>query len=133
MEESLKRNFALFLFPILVFYVSGHKGCFEEERKGMLELKEAMNHSSRINNEFNFFLSDWVDDEGKNECCEWSGVTCNHTTGHVIKISLGEIMFRSYSSNSWSLNLSLFHPFKELRSLNLSYSKIDGWTKSEGT
>lgn len=135
MEQPLKRIFVLVFFIILVSYVSGHKGCFEEERKGLLELKEVMgfmNQSSIINNEFEFLLSDWVDIEGKNECCKWSRVTCNHTTGHVIKISLGE-MYRDSSMNSWSLNLSLFLPFKELQSLNLSSTHIDGWTKSEGT
>lgn len=33
----------------------------------------------------------------------------------------------------WSLNVSLLHPFKELRDLNLSHNAIGGWITNKGT
>ena len=132
MKQPLKRNFVLLLFVILVSYVSGHKGCFEEERKGLLELKEFIRFNNKSFIHYEFFFIDWVDDEGNNECCKWSRVTCNHNTGHVIKLSL-ENMYKVLIWNSWSLNISLFLPFKELQNLTLSNSNIDGWTQNEGT
>ena len=111
----------------------GHKGCFEEERMGLLEIKKFVKSSPNVTNHL---LPSWVDDHGS-ECCELERVTCNITTGHVTHLSLHNIRdFIEYDyyekHNAWFLNVSLFETFKELRSLNLSSNYIVGWVENEG-
>ena len=132
----------------LVFLVQilGRKGCFEEERLGLLEIKEEFVRSSKYGNT-DHLLPSWVDDRD-GECCEWERVTCNSTTGHVTHLSLHNIRdleldydmshmtngFIVYSSDIiLYLNVSLFETFKELRSLDLSSNSIGGWIENEGT
>ncbi|KAJ0018377.1 hypothetical protein Pint_10213 [Pistacia integerrima] len=62
------------------------------------------------------------------------GVQCNATTGRVIKLSLNDTrQFSQYYSLDRlpTLNLSLFHPFEELKSLNLSYNLFEGWHENK--
>nr|POF24470.1 lrr receptor-like serine/threonine-protein kinase gso1 [Quercus suber] len=123
---------------IVLVHLHGHRGCFEEERMGLLEIKEEFARSTpnatirdhlppstRV-----YILPSWVDDH-KSECCEWERVTCNSTTGHVTHLSLHNIWeFDDYFNLKdmvWFLNVSLFESFKELRSLDLSYNAIGGW------
>uniref|UniRef100_A0A7N2LVJ4 Leucine-rich repeat-containing N-terminal plant-type domain-containing protein n=1 Tax=Quercus lobata TaxID=97700 RepID=A0A7N2LVJ4_QUELO len=112
----------------------GHKGCFEEERMGLLEIKKFVRSSPNVTNHL---LPSWVDDH-ESDCCEWERVTCNITTGHVTHLSLHNIRdFIEYDyyekHNAWFLNVSLFETFKELRSLNLSSNYIVGWVENEGS
>ena len=118
---------------IVLVHLHGHRGCFEEERMGLLEIKE----------EFvtirDHLLPSWVDDY-KSECCEWERVTCDSTTGHVTHLSLHNIWeFDDYFYYSYEfyymvsfLNVSLFKSFKELRSLDLSFNAIGGWVEHKG-
>ncbi|KAL9392952.1 hypothetical protein Peur_012237 [Populus x canadensis] len=96
-------------------------GCLEEERIGLLEIKALTNPNS-------FYMGDWV--EYSSNCCEWSGIECNHTTGRVIRLSL--FGARDQSLGDWVLNASLFLPFKELQSLDLSYNGLVGCSENEG-
>ena len=136
----------LLLGLIVLVHLHGHRGCFEEERMGLLEIKEEFvrytpnatirDHlpPSRVN-----ILPSWVDDH-KSECCEWERVTCNSTTGHVTHLSLRNIWefddYFFYPSDFkdmvWFLNVSLFETFKELRSLDLSFNAIGGWIEHKG-
>ncbi|KAL0012857.1 hypothetical protein SO802_007965 [Lithocarpus litseifolius] len=143
---------------IVLVHLHGHRGCFEEERMGLLEIKKEFVRSIP-NVTFEYFspprvyhpfgghiLPSWVDDH-KSECCEWERVTCNSTTGHVTHLSLHNIWefdmevepfdyYLGYSFEfkdmAWFLNVSLFESFKELRSLDLSFNAIGGWIEHKG-
>ena len=141
---------------IVLVHLHGHRGCFEEERMGLLEIKEEFVRSTpspprvnilpspprRISPRVNI-LPSWVDDQ-KSECCEWERVTCNSTTGHVTHLSLHNIWefdiephdyfyyTFDFKDMVWLLNVSLFESFKELRSLDLSFNAIGGWIEHKG-
>ena len=136
---------------IVLVHLQGHRGCFEEERKGLLEIKEEFAKSTpnaSIRDHLPpsparfYILPSWVDDH-KSECCEWERVTCNSTTGHVTHLSLHNIWefdteesyfiyFSNFEYIVWFLNVSLFESFKELRSLDLSVNAIGGWIEHKG-
>ncbi|XP_030971224.1 receptor-like protein 13 [Quercus lobata] len=139
---------------IVLVHLHGHRGCFEEERMGLLEIKEEFARSTpnaTIRDHLPpslaraYILPSWVDDY-KSECCEWERVTCNSTTGHVTHLSLqniwefdteGPYYYFLYTSDFkdmvWFLNVSLFESLKELRSLDLSYNAIGGWIEHKGS
>ena len=120
------------LWALLLFVqIHEHRGCIEEERMGLIELKAFL--KSNINYTNRLLLPSWVN-ETKSGCCGWEGVTCNTTTGHVIELSLYNLGGSpdQYYDETWSLNACLFQPFKELRSLNLSVNQIGGWRGNEG-
>ncbi|GMY34563.1 receptor-like protein 15 [Fagus crenata] len=122
---------------LLFVQIHEHRGCIEEERTGLLELK------SFVKSNINYtdpFLPSWVN-EAKSECCDWERVSCNATTGHVIRLGLddiNEIRFADFDldyvdqEGSWFFNVSLLLPFKELRILDLSENEISGWLGNEG-
>ncbi|XP_042987446.1 receptor-like protein 56 isoform X2 [Carya illinoinensis] len=78
------------------------------------------------------------------DCCDWERVLCNSTTGHVIELLLHDMKQQYYyngfywttgtihEKHNWLLNVSLFQPFKELTSLDLSSNKIGGCIAHEG-
>ncbi|KAL5769767.1 hypothetical protein ACOSP7_013921 [Xanthoceras sorbifolium] len=70
----------------------------------------------------NRILESWVDDRAS-DCCSWYQVECNTITGQVIDLSLSDLLYRSTPI----LNFSLFQPFEELQSLNLSFNYFKGW------
>ena len=102
----------------------------EEERIGLLEFKGFL--KSNIKNT-NLLLS-WVN-EAKSECCNWEGVRCNATKGHVIDFSLNNLwQYENFASDyvyAW-LNVYLLHPFKELQILDLSSNNFRGWLGNVG-
>ncbi|KAJ4846655.1 hypothetical protein Tsubulata_019890 [Turnera subulata] len=99
-------------------------GCLEQERTALLEIKAWINHPNGSALEF------WVKSLDA-DCCEWMGVTCRTTKGQVTKISLGDL--RAYWDWGYLyMNASLFAPFKELKSLDLSVSNLHGSLACEG-
>ncbi|PON95354.1 LRR domain containing protein [Trema orientale] len=52
-------------------------GCIEMERKALLNFKQGLKDPSGQ-------LSSWVGED----CCQWRGVQCNHTTGHAVQLKL---------------------------------------------
>ncbi|XP_052107830.1 receptor-like protein 9a isoform X2 [Arachis duranensis] len=111
---------ATVLMMIQIFGSSS--GCFPEEKRSLLEFKASYSDDS--------LLPSWVDDPNSN-CCEWERVTCDPSLNHVTDLSLHGLykdgsmpnhygVFDCYGSPS--LNSSLFLPFKELRTLNLSFN-----------
>ena len=123
MGWSLVKNL-LWGLTVLV-QLHGHRGYFEEERMGLLEVKEFVRSSPNVTN---YLLPYWVDDH-ESECCEWERVTCNSTIGHLTQLSLHNIRdldidchyYHYYGLKDviWFLNVSLFETFQELESLNL--------------
>ncbi|GAY53467.1 hypothetical protein CUMW_149440, partial [Citrus unshiu] len=66
--------------------------------------------------------------EGATDCCQWERVECSNTTGRVIALDLSG----TYSGEYWYLNASLFTPFQQLESLDLSWNNIAGCVENEG-
>ncbi|KAK8548457.1 hypothetical protein V6N12_061371 [Hibiscus sabdariffa] len=94
--------------------------CLEHERTALLHLKPFFNRYDE--------LADWdVTVKGLN-CCEWTGIECNTTTGRLIGLALSS--FRD-TDEGWYLNASLFLPFVELKSLDLSSNAIAGCIQNE--
>ncbi|KAG6632839.1 hypothetical protein CIPAW_12G006600 [Carya illinoinensis] len=117
------------LLWVLVVFVqtSEYMGCLEEERIGLLHLKSFLIISIQPLKAYNsdYLLPSWVNHE-KSNCCGWERVTCNSTT------DVDFYFKRVKYEGRWLLNVSLLEPFKELRSLDLSFNVIDGCIQDEG-
>jgi len=68
--------------------------------------------------------------EYSSNCCEWSRIECDNSTGRVIRLSLRYA--RDQSLGDWVLNASLFLPFKELQSLDLSGNGLVRCSENQG-
>ncbi|KAG7567722.1 Leucine-rich repeat [Arabidopsis thaliana x Arabidopsis arenosa] len=109
---------------LLLGQLHGCKGCIMKEREALLELKKYLMSRSRESG-LDYVLPTWTNDT-KSDCCQWDGIKCNRTSGRVIGLSVGDMYFKESSP----LNLSLLHPFEEVRSLNLStegYNEFNGF------
>ncbi|KAK8706379.1 hypothetical protein V6N13_049948 [Hibiscus sabdariffa] len=119
--HSLKLIFVLNLV-ILLTQTDGRKACYEEDRKGLLELKSFL-EIEQVNGSDHVLLPSWVDDR-TSDCCGWERVTCNSTTGRIVKLSLfnlnGLYCFAAVASDLPNWNLTLFQSFKELKALSLA-------------
>ncbi|KAL7250112.1 hypothetical protein ACSBR1_012168 [Camellia fascicularis] len=101
-------------------------GCLEHERVALLQLK-----ASSINHQVKYILPTWVnawEGETTTDCCKWERVKCNTTTGRVIQLSLNSVE-NHWKLRDWYLNASMFLPFEELESLDLSYNGLAGYEK----
>ncbi|GKV30349.1 hypothetical protein SLEP1_g39166 [Rubroshorea leprosula] len=87
--------------------------CIERERQALLAFKQGLVDKSDR-------LSSWGSEEEKKECCEWEGVQCSNTTGHVIALDLG---FHGLYSRG-NLSASLFE-LQHLTYLNLSWNDFN--------
>ncbi|XP_052300216.1 receptor-like protein 1 isoform X4 [Citrus sinensis] len=113
----------------------GYDGCLEEERIGLLEIKRffiSINGGEYADE----ILTSWVDD-GISDCCDWERLKCNATAGRVTELSLNRLKhYKSSNPNNSSdgviiLDLSLFPPFQELQSLDLSENWFGGVSESK--
>lgn len=136
MEWFLSKHLMLLLIALI--QMSGSKACLEEERTGLSEFKRFLKSN---NGDADGVLGSWVDDKANSDCCEWDRVQCNPITGHVIELSLSNVRQIDDSLCSdplrfmlvkWSLNASLFRPFQDLISLDLSANCFDGFVENEG-
>ena len=126
MKMNLLKFFLLDLILLIIHTIHGQNACFEVERMGLLEFRSFLKSQLPFGSSDDYLLPSWVEDP-ESDCCRWERVRCNSTTGRVIELSLDRFNgARAY----W--NISLFLPFKELKSLNLSYNYIDGWVENEG-
>ncbi|XP_039120004.1 receptor like protein 21-like [Dioscorea cayenensis subsp. rotundata] len=111
----------LFWMMLLVHHVlqepTGCFACVEEERIALLDIK------SVITDPFSSYTS-W--NKSSVDCCSWYGVHCSPTTKHVNRL----VVTFAWESNR-TLNVSLFHPFRELRSLILSSNDFNGCIPSD--
>ncbi|KAG7567725.1 Leucine-rich repeat [Arabidopsis thaliana x Arabidopsis arenosa] len=99
----------------------GCKSCIENERKALLELKNYM-ISRSVESVFGSVLPTWNNNK-QSDCCRWKGIKCNHTSRRVIRLFFDDMYFNEQPL----LNLSLLHPFEEVRSLNLSGLGYNGF------
>ncbi|AEE35563.1 receptor like protein 14 [Arabidopsis thaliana] len=123
MERKVFSGQNLIWVMLLLVQLRGYKCCIEKERKALLELKKYM-ISKTADWGLDSVLPTWTNDT-KSNCCRWEGLKCNQTSGRIIELSIGQTNFKESSL----LNLSLLHPFEELRSLNLSgeiYNEFNG-------
>jgi hypothetical protein len=104
------------------------KGCLENERIGLLEIKHYF--VSQKGADLDIELDSWVDDRDSN-CCTWNRVKCSNASyRHITELSLDYLL---YDYPMRMMNISLFSPFEELCFLDLSFNKFKGWTDNEGT
>ncbi|CAN7136959.1 unnamed protein product [Brassica rapa subsp. narinosa] len=124
MERKLFLGQFLIWVVLLLGQLHGSKSCIEKERKALLELKK---HLISLSVEWGYdtVQPTWTNDT-KSDCCLWEGLECNRTSGRVIGISIGDMMFENFSS---PLNISLLQPFEDIRRLSLSVEQngFDGF------
>ncbi|CAG7893521.1 unnamed protein product [Brassica rapa] len=122
MERKVFFRKYLICVIVLLGRLHGYKSCAENERKALLELRKYI-FSITKEEEFEpkeyYVLPSWTYDT-KSDCCQWEGVICNQTSKRITEIAFGGLKLKENSL----LNLSLLHPFEEVRSLNLSKSKF---------
>ena len=112
---------------VMLVLASECYGCLEQERTALLQLKDSINHPHGNS------LPTWEEtlvDEATTDCCQWERVKCNSATGRVIQLSLYEL--RDWDSGNWYMNASMFLPFEELKSLDLSWNSLESWLPNEG-
>ena len=104
-----------FLFIIATKFDSciGHSPkalCRKEEREALLNFKRGIHDPSNR-------LSSWVSDH--EECCNWEGVLCHSTTGHVLKLNHRWEVGQNASRFGGEISSSLLD-LKHLQYLDLS-------------
>ncbi|CAA7036859.1 unnamed protein product [Microthlaspi erraticum] len=117
MEGKLFLEQYLIWVILLLGQLHGYTSCIVKEREALLELKKYMIARSE-EYDLDDVLPTWTNDT-KSDCCRWDGIECNRTSGRVIGLSVGRIYYKQQLTDRF-LNLSLVHPFEEVRSLNLS-------------
>nr|CAC40825.1 HcrVf1 protein [Malus floribunda] len=93
--------------------------CKESERQALLIFKQDLKDPANR-------LASWVAEEDSN-CCSWTGVVCDHITGHIHELHLNN------SDSHWDfesffggkINPSLLS-LKHLNFLDLSYNNFEG-------
>ncbi|TYH93276.1 hypothetical protein ES332_A13G242700v1 [Gossypium tomentosum] len=108
-----------FFFLLLFEKLSGSsEACWENEKAALFRLKPFFAHIDEVS-------ISWV--EGN--CCRWNGVECSTCTRRVTRLFLDNPVGSSYDQRykDWYLNVSLFLPFVELKSLHLRGKYIAGF------
>ena len=121
---------------VLMNEMQGYKACLETERTALLAIKSFFISVSDVGYD-DKILPSWVgeDDGMPSDCCDaWEGVMCNATTRRVMQLSLNYTRrLKYYDRTSASfMNMSLFHPFEELQSLDLSDNWFTGIYENRG-
>ncbi|XP_021752779.1 receptor-like protein 12 isoform X2 [Chenopodium quinoa] len=105
-----------FLFLVIVWlctwcctpYVSSQ--CLDDQRSLLLQFKNNLTFGS-------ITLEESMGWNQSTDCCQWSGITCDHSTGRVIGLAVMNTKITGSINNS----CSLFH-LQFLKSLNLQYN-----------
>ncbi|XP_059642213.1 receptor-like protein EIX2 [Cornus florida] len=90
-------------------------GCIAIERKALVKFKGGLTDPSAR-------LSSWVGED----CCQWGGVSCSNSTGHVVQLKLGNPFPDSFDTPlGGEINPSLLD-LKYLNYLDLSNNNFGG-------
>ncbi|KAJ9130956.1 hypothetical protein P3X46_033920 [Hevea brasiliensis] len=131
----------LVLLQTALFCCSGanfNGSCIKIEREALVKFKTSLSINSSDS------LPSWEGDD----CCRWEGVTCENTTGHVVKLdlswasvqgkvslhlgNLSNLLYLDLSSNN-GLAIDSLHFPSSLKYLNLRsvlLDKCDNWLQS---
>ena len=112
----------LFSLLLLVILQQHHDcyGCLHEERIALLDIKSSFSGDQGSVDPYSKFMS-W---NNSSDCCSWAGVRCSSTINQVTRL---DISYTHQPRNSnYTLNVSLFLPFREMRALILSGNNING-------
>ncbi|GKV47902.1 hypothetical protein SLEP1_g54752 [Rubroshorea leprosula] len=75
--------------------------CIKSERQALLAFKQGLvDEHGR--------LSSWGSEEEKKNCCEWEGVQCSNTTGHITMLNLTTYLYDRHFILRGNLSPSLF-------------------------
>ncbi|CAN6569189.1 unnamed protein product [Malus baccata var. baccata] len=93
--------------------------CKESERQALLIFKQDLKDPANR-------LASWVAEEGS-DCCSWTGVVCDHVTGHIHELHLHNTNPYSDFESSFGgkINPSLLS-LKHLNFLDLSHNNFNG-------
>ncbi|GKV30611.1 hypothetical protein SLEP1_g39405 [Rubroshorea leprosula] len=75
--------------------------CIKNERQALLAFKQGLVDEHG-------WLSSWGSEEEKKNCCEWEGVQCSNTTGHITVLNLTTYSYDLYFILRGNLSPSLF-------------------------
>ncbi|KAL8162190.1 hypothetical protein V2J09_013679 [Rumex salicifolius] len=109
------------LLMVVVLFGFHAFGCDKDEMEALLEVKAAMNYPNGT------ALSDWTRHDPADCCTDWGDDIACGANGRVKGLYLEQV--RQVAQGDWYLNASLFLPFPELRTLELSDNSITGWTR----
>ncbi|XP_047311939.1 receptor-like protein 56 isoform X2 [Impatiens glandulifera] len=108
---------------LIMCHDDGGVRCIEEERKSLLEFKAAwlpgMN-SWAIDSVFN----SWVDDHHRHNCCDWERVSCDPVTGHVLQLSLSDILYSTGNMEAIATGIQKLSTLKQLENLDISGNQL---------
>ena len=125
MRRSTPQIFFLLVFLI---YLRGNLGsnsgvgqskirCKEAERQALLRIKEELYVRG------DSLLLSWGKEEGKRECCDWTGIRCDNKSGHVISLNLSRSTFNTVE---YRLEGNISSSLVDLKYLNrLDFSEIN--------
>ncbi|GKU94189.1 hypothetical protein SLEP1_g7716 [Rubroshorea leprosula] len=106
--ESLHLVYALLIFLPMHTSIGSNSTtaddgvkCIENERQALLAFKQGLVDEHG-------WLSSWGSEEGKKNCCEWEGVQCSNTTGHITMLNLTTYPDYRYFILRGNLSPSLF-------------------------
>ncbi|KAJ9540411.1 hypothetical protein OSB04_026917 [Centaurea solstitialis] len=98
--------------------------CTERERHALLFFK-----ASLVDNNNNLY--DWgSQDEQKRDCCQWVGVYCNYTSGHVYKLDLSNLSGGLVGKISPSLSVLNQIEYLDLSGIDFRFNPIPNFLGS---
>jgi Leucine-rich repeat (LRR) protein len=83
-KKKIKKEMKLFLTTLLITIIYAN-GCFEVERDALLTFKAGLHDPGGL-------MSSW---HGQ-DCCNWTSITCDDVTKHVVKLNLTNSYYFSY-------------------------------------
>ncbi|KAH7688390.1 Leucine-rich repeat protein, partial [Dioscorea alata] len=91
---------------------NGYLACIEEERIALLDIKFSITADGHP------FFQTW-NISYSSDCCRWDRIRCSRITKRITNLDLSWDLQSGARFSYYTLNISLFLPFKELRSLVL--------------
>jgi hypothetical protein len=86
--------------------------CVAEERIALMHIRSLFLESNS-----SILPPSWFQSE---DCCSWDRIKCSHNSAQVSHMNLS--ILRQPSAEDWTLDLTIFSPFHDLKVLDLSYN-----------